>query len=218
MDRLIFLCCNTYYCIGETPSDSGSPSESAYMTLDEVTLSNLEVLVNNHDRSEKGSLWAFVNRCRTAFGRQVLCYIQYMLCDATMLCHHFSLCFKIRIRVCYRRLLRSWLCRPLFRAKDIRQRAAAVEELVELLPEEAQKAREILKGNFSEYFELVYVYVYVSIYPLPLLTSTFIYPHFPVRYIQYTWINLPAHCLSRHTGLGATSIPGPLIGVEEESS
>ena len=46
-----------------------------------------------------------------------------------------------------RRLLRSWLCRPLFRAKDIRQRAAAVEELVELLAEEAQKAREILKGN-----------------------------------------------------------------------
>jgi DNA mismatch repair ATPase MutS len=106
------------------------------MTLDEVTLSNLEVLVNNHDRSERGSLWAFVNKCRTAFGRQELGLI---LATALALNNWSS--------GCNRRLLRSWLCRPLFRARDIRQRASAVEELVELLPEEAQKAREVLKGN-----------------------------------------------------------------------
>ena len=64
-------------CVDGTSAESDnqsseSPSENTYMTLDEVTLSNLEVLVNNHDRSERGSLWAFVNKCRTAFGRQEL--------------------------------------------------------------------------------------------------------------------------------------------------
>jgi DNA mismatch repair protein MSH6 len=28
--------------------------------------------VNNFDRSEKGSLWAFLNRCKTSFGRRLL--------------------------------------------------------------------------------------------------------------------------------------------------
>lgn len=44
----------------------------AAMVLDEVALTNLEVLVNNHDRSEKGSLWAFIDRTRTPFGRRLL--------------------------------------------------------------------------------------------------------------------------------------------------
>jgi DNA mismatch repair protein MSH6 len=42
------------------------------MVLDEVALTNLEVLVNNHDRKENGSLWAFINRTKTAFGRRLL--------------------------------------------------------------------------------------------------------------------------------------------------
>lgn len=42
------------------------------MTIDAIALSNLEVLVNNYDNSEKGSLWAFINHCKTAFGKRQL--------------------------------------------------------------------------------------------------------------------------------------------------
>jgi DNA mismatch repair protein MSH6 len=48
------------------------PSEARSMTLDAIALNNLEILVNNFDRSEKGSLWAFMNRCKTSFGRRLL--------------------------------------------------------------------------------------------------------------------------------------------------
>jgi DNA mismatch repair protein MSH6 len=44
----------------------------SYMTLDAIALSNLEILQNNFDKTEKGSLFAFVNRCRTAFGQRLL--------------------------------------------------------------------------------------------------------------------------------------------------
>jgi DNA mismatch repair protein MSH6 len=83
------------------------------MTLDAVSLANLEILFNNFDRTEKGSLWAFVDRTRTAFGR---------------------------------RLLKEWVCNPLYRAQDIAKRAAAVEELLSNCAEEAVRARMILKG------------------------------------------------------------------------
>jgi DNA mismatch repair protein MSH6 len=110
-------------------SDSGAGSSSAadvlqgsaqvesadrpFMVLDAVALANLEVLQNNFDRSEKGSLWAFVNRCKTAFGR---------------------------------RLLRGWLVKPLLRPRDIRYRAAAVEELMSSLSSEAEASRKLLKS------------------------------------------------------------------------
>jgi DNA mismatch repair protein MSH6 len=42
------------------------------MILDAVALTNLEILANNFDRTEKGSLWAFMNRCKTAFGARLL--------------------------------------------------------------------------------------------------------------------------------------------------
>ena len=83
------------------------------MTLDEVALTNLEILVNNYDRTEKGSLWAFVNRTKTSFGR---------------------------------RLLRSWLCHPLYRCKDIARRQAAVAELLGPLSEAAEAARAAMRG------------------------------------------------------------------------
>ncbi|CAN0296349.1 unnamed protein product, partial [Hapterophycus canaliculatus] len=59
------------------PSASSLPGSSAetcqsHMVLDGVSLSNLEVLRNSSDGSEKGSLWAFVDRCSTAFGRRLL--------------------------------------------------------------------------------------------------------------------------------------------------
>lgn len=63
---------------GALPSASSLPGNSAetpaqsHMVLDGVSLSNLEVLRNSSDGSEKGSLWAFVNRCSTAFGRRLL--------------------------------------------------------------------------------------------------------------------------------------------------
>lgn len=53
------------------PGSSAETSRS-HMVLDGVSLSNLEVLRNSSDGGEKGSLWAFVNRCSTAFGRRLL--------------------------------------------------------------------------------------------------------------------------------------------------
>lgn len=83
-----------------------------HMTLDEMALTNLEVLVNTYDRTETGSLWAFLNRTKTPFGK---------------------------------RLLRSWLCHPLFHRKEILARRDAVEELLTALPAEADKCRNLLR-------------------------------------------------------------------------
>jgi len=58
---------------------SGSYSEyrstgcGDYMVLDGQTLMNLEVLENNHDRSSRGTLLQFVDRCQTPFGKRLLC-------------------------------------------------------------------------------------------------------------------------------------------------
>lgn len=92
---------------------AGTAEARTSMTMDAVTLANLEILVNNFDRSEKGSLWHFINRCKTAFGR---------------------------------RLLKTWLCQPLFKAADIARRAAAVEDLLSGCTEQAEKARGAMKG------------------------------------------------------------------------
>eukprot|EP01038_Epipyxis_sp_PR26KG_P007516 gene7516-10239_t len=94
-------------------NDNNSTNYPKSMTLDEVALTNLEVLVNNFDRTEKGSLWSFINKCNTAFGK---------------------------------RLLRTWLCNPLFRVTDIEKRANAVEELMTSIPELSSKCRDYLKN------------------------------------------------------------------------
>ena len=54
-----------------TPSDDEVGGVMG-MTLDAAALQNLEILVNNFDKTEKGSLWTFVNRCKTAFGKRIL--------------------------------------------------------------------------------------------------------------------------------------------------
>lgn len=54
------------------PGSSAETSTQSHMVLDGVSLSNLEVLRNSSDGGEKGSLWAFVNRCSTPFGRRLL--------------------------------------------------------------------------------------------------------------------------------------------------
>lgn len=54
------------------PGSSTETSTQSHMVLDGVSLSNLEVLRNSSDGGEKGSLWAFVNRCSTPFGRRLL--------------------------------------------------------------------------------------------------------------------------------------------------
>ena len=92
-------------------SSSAADDQPTHMVLDAVALGNLEELQNNYDRTEKGSLWAFVNRTKTPFGA---------------------------------RLLKEWLCRPLFRAHEIRSRAAAVDELMGALSEASQGARKAL--------------------------------------------------------------------------
>ena len=84
------------------------------MVLDAVALGNLEVLQNNYDRTEKGSLWAFVNRSKTPFGG---------------------------------RLLKEWLCRPLFRPAEIQSRAAAVDELLGPQCEASKGARKQLTNT-----------------------------------------------------------------------
>lgn len=91
----------------------GDGPEPTCMTLDAVALNNLEVLQNNFDHTERGSLWAFINRARTSFGQ---------------------------------RLLRDWLCHPLYRPSDIARRAVAVEELLGTFADEAESCRLALKG------------------------------------------------------------------------
>eukprot|EP01040_Poterioochromonas_malhamensis_P014138 gene14138-15631_t len=60
-------------------------SSQKRMILDEVSLTNLEILVNNYDRSEVGSLWHFINRCKTIGGKRLLhswlCHPLYQLED-----------------------------------------------------------------------------------------------------------------------------------------
>lgn len=54
------------------PGSSAETTMQSHMVLDGVSLSNLEVLRNSCDGGEKGSLWSFVNRCSTAFGKRLL--------------------------------------------------------------------------------------------------------------------------------------------------
>lgn len=99
---------------GEGERDDGETAQSpTRMVLDAVALTNLEVLQNNFDRTEKGSLWAFMNRCKTLFGA---------------------------------RLLKDWVCHPLYRVSDIASRTAAVDDLMCSLCSEAESARAALKG------------------------------------------------------------------------
>ena len=56
----------------DSSSSSSSSQQQQTMTLDAVSLANLEILVNNFDRTEKGSLWAFMDKCKTPFGRRLL--------------------------------------------------------------------------------------------------------------------------------------------------
>jgi DNA mismatch repair protein MSH6 len=95
-------------------SSSINTNDPSSMTLDAVALSNLEVLVNNFDHTERGSLWAFINRCKTPFGK---------------------------------RLLRDWLCHPLFKPQDINRRGDAIEELLTTYSGEADTIRNILKNT-----------------------------------------------------------------------
>lgn len=87
-------------------------SNLKHMVLDSVTLSNLEIFKNNFDHTERGSLWAFMNRCKTSFGS---------------------------------RLLRDWMCQPLFRLEDISYRSAAVTELLNDT-ENVERVRVIMKN------------------------------------------------------------------------
>lgn len=65
--------------VSTTPAAAANISSGpSAMILDAVALSNLEILQNNFDHTEKGSLWAFVNRCKTPFGQR---------CMKEWLCH-----------------------------------------------------------------------------------------------------------------------------------
>jgi DNA mismatch repair protein MSH6 len=56
-----------------TPSYQHSKESSTKcMVLDAVALNNLEILVNNFDHKETGSLYQFLNRCQTGFGSRLL--------------------------------------------------------------------------------------------------------------------------------------------------
>lgn len=55
-----------------TSSPSPIDSSPRHMILDAVTLTNLEILVNNFDHTPRGSLYSFMNRCRTPFGKRLL--------------------------------------------------------------------------------------------------------------------------------------------------
>jgi DNA mismatch repair protein MSH6 len=97
-----------------TPAVIASDSSTrSHMILDSITMNNLEILVNTFDHTSKGSLWSFMNHCRTPFG-------------------------------C--RLLKDWVCKPLYDVKDIERRSEAVDELMLTFSVEADKVRGVLKG------------------------------------------------------------------------
>ena len=95
------------------PIPANTPPAVKHMTLDAVALSNLEILVNNYDKSSKGSLWDFINHTKTAFGK---------------------------------RLLHSWVCKPLYNVHEIKMRTMAVEDLLNDLSIEAGKCSGYLRN------------------------------------------------------------------------
>ncbi|ODV91803.1 hypothetical protein CANCADRAFT_75812 [Tortispora caseinolytica NRRL Y-17796] len=68
------------------------------MVLDGQSLQNLEIFVNCFDGSETGTLFQFINRCTTSFGK---------------------------------RMLRNWLCRPLYSISHINARLDSIDQLIE---------------------------------------------------------------------------------------
>ena len=58
-----------------------------HLILDDVALANLEVLCNSFDRSEGGSLWNLINRCKTSFGSRML---REWLCKPLVSLSHIS--------------------------------------------------------------------------------------------------------------------------------
>ena len=49
-----------------------SESRRKHLVLDDVALANLEILQNSSDKSDRGSLWSLINRCKTPFGSRLL--------------------------------------------------------------------------------------------------------------------------------------------------
>lgn len=62
------------------------PTELKKMVIDGISLTNLEIVANNVDSSTKGTLYSYVNHCKTKFGsRMMLDWICSPLCDADAL-------------------------------------------------------------------------------------------------------------------------------------
>lgn len=55
-----------------TVMEHDADNSPRHLILDAVTLTNLEILVNNFDHTPRGSLFTFMNRCRTPFGKRLL--------------------------------------------------------------------------------------------------------------------------------------------------
>ncbi|CAM9425822.1 unnamed protein product [Phaeothamnion confervicola] len=58
--------------VDDAAAAANTAAAAAFMVLDGVALANLEVLRNSHDGGEKGSLWAYMNRCGSVFGCRLL--------------------------------------------------------------------------------------------------------------------------------------------------
>ena len=57
-------------------------AQQKYMVLDSISLTNLEVIENNYDGSQKGTLYEQLDYCNTAFGKRLLKnWIVNPLCD-----------------------------------------------------------------------------------------------------------------------------------------
>ena len=103
----------TWVDVDVAANSTAGTAKKKNMVLDAITMNNLEILTNTFDHSEKGSLWAFMNHCRTPFG-------------------------------C--RLLKEWICKPLYGVKDIQSRSKAVDELMVMFSDESDRVRRLLKG------------------------------------------------------------------------
>ncbi|CAH9088471.1 unnamed protein product [Cuscuta epithymum] len=94
-------------------SGFGEIAQKRYMVLDAVALENLEIFENSKNSGSKGTLYAQMNHCVTAFGK---------------------------------RLLRTWLARPLYHVEAIKERQDAVAALKGInLPAVLEFRKEISK-------------------------------------------------------------------------
>lgn len=130
--------CGSEYILVFTNDGQDTDALPRHMVLDAVALANLEILQNNFDKSEKGSLWQFINKCKTAFGRRLL---KNWLIKPLLRVQDIQVLLPITLKYWLDHFSCIYMCLVV-----LQSRASAVEELMSSLADEAEASRKILKN------------------------------------------------------------------------